>query len=111
MTIMGGYQSSSEAAKFRRCRSWRGGRAVEGGGLLNRYRALKPYRGFESLPLRHYLRDAVRTIAGRRERAAALCPIPSTLGAGGAAICTSKWIKYSLNIGQCPVVAAMQEDK
>src|SRR5438034_10685377 len=52
MTIMGGYQSSSEAAKFRRCRSWRGGRVAEGGGLLNRYRALKPYRGFESPPLR-----------------------------------------------------------
>src|SRR5438046_1885135 len=34
MTIMGGYQSSSEAAKFRRCRSWRGGRVAEGGGLL-----------------------------------------------------------------------------
>src|SRR5258708_8421526 len=30
----------------------RGGRVAEGGGLLNRYRALKPYRGFESHPLR-----------------------------------------------------------
>src|SRR5437588_2353314 len=30
----------------------RGGRAVEGGGLENRYRVL-PYRGFESHPLRH----------------------------------------------------------
>jgi hypothetical protein len=26
---------------------------AEGGGLLNRYTALKPYRGFESHPLRH----------------------------------------------------------
>ena len=26
---------------------------AEGGGLLNRYTALKPYRGFESLRLRH----------------------------------------------------------
>ena len=25
---------------------------AEGGGLLNRYRVLKPYRGFESHPLR-----------------------------------------------------------
>src|SRR5258705_5652496 len=30
----------------------RGGRVAEGGGLLNRYKALKPYRGFESPPLR-----------------------------------------------------------
>ena len=27
---------------------------AEGGGLLNRYRVVKPYRGFESLCLRHY---------------------------------------------------------
>jgi hypothetical protein len=31
----------------RRC-----GREAEGGGLLNRYRVVKPYRGFESLRLR-----------------------------------------------------------
>jgi hypothetical protein len=31
----------------------RRGRAAEGGGLLNRYRVVKPYRGFESLRLRH----------------------------------------------------------
>lgn len=29
------------------------GRVAEGGGLLNRYRVVKPYRGFESLCLRH----------------------------------------------------------
>src|SRR6201999_2032550 len=29
------------------------GREAEGGGLLNRYRVVKPYRGFESLRLRH----------------------------------------------------------
>jgi hypothetical protein len=29
-----------------------GGRAAEGGGLLNRYRGENLYRGFESLPLR-----------------------------------------------------------
>ena len=29
-----------------------GGRVAEGGGLLNRYRGLNPYRGFESPPLR-----------------------------------------------------------
>jgi hypothetical protein len=28
------------------------GRVAEGGGLLNRYRVVKPYRGFESLRLR-----------------------------------------------------------
>ena len=28
---------------------------AEGGGLLNRYRVLKPYRGFESHPLRQLL--------------------------------------------------------
>src|SRR6266568_384896 len=31
----------------------RRGREAEGGGLLNRYRVVKPYRGFESLRLRH----------------------------------------------------------
>src|ERR1700722_15566351 len=30
------------------------GRVAEGGGLLNRYRVVKPYRGFESLRLRHF---------------------------------------------------------
>src|SRR5580704_490900 len=35
---------------------WRRGRVAEGGGLLNRYRVVKPYRGFESLRLRHILR-------------------------------------------------------
>ena len=34
--------------------AWRRGRVAEGGGLLNRYRALKPYRGFESLRLRQF---------------------------------------------------------
>lgn len=32
--------------------SWSCGRVAEGGGLLNRYRVVKPYRGFESLRLR-----------------------------------------------------------
>ena len=32
------------------------GRVAEGGGLLNRYRVVKPYRGFESLRLRHFPR-------------------------------------------------------
>jgi hypothetical protein len=36
---------------YRPC--WRRGRVAEGGGLLNRYRVVKPYRGFESLRLRH----------------------------------------------------------
>jgi hypothetical protein len=34
----------------------RRGREAEGGGLLNRYRVVKLYRGFESLRLRHRLR-------------------------------------------------------
>jgi hypothetical protein len=32
---------------------------AEGGGLLNRYRVVKPYRGFESLRLRQALRSAI----------------------------------------------------
>jgi hypothetical protein len=40
------------------CRAYRPqrscGRVAEGGGLLNRYRVVKPYRGFESLRLRHF---------------------------------------------------------
>jgi hypothetical protein len=37
---------------YRRCR--RRGRVAEGGGLLNRYRLVKAYRGFESLRLRQF---------------------------------------------------------
>jgi hypothetical protein len=33
----------------------RRGRVAEGGGLLNRYRVVKPYRGFESLRLRQII--------------------------------------------------------
>jgi hypothetical protein len=33
---------------------WSCGREAEGGGLLNRYTVVKPYRGFESLRLRHF---------------------------------------------------------
>jgi hypothetical protein len=46
---------------YRRQRSC--GRVAEGGGLLNRYRVVKPYRGFESLRLRHiavYLFEIIR---------------------------------------------------
>ncbi len=39
---------------YRRC-----GRVAEGGGLLNRYRVVKPYRGFESLRLRHHRSRAI----------------------------------------------------
>ena len=34
---------------------------AEGGGLLNRYRVVKPYRGFKSLRLRHFLHITYRT--------------------------------------------------
>ena len=36
---------------------------AEGGGLLNRYRGLNPYRGFESLLLRH--QDTKSRLKGR----------------------------------------------
>ena len=36
----------------------RDGRVAEGGGLLNRYRVEKLYRGFESLSLRHPVNKA-----------------------------------------------------
>src|SRR6516225_4636640 len=38
--------------------SRRRGRVAEGGGLLNRYRVVKPYRGFESLRLRQSIFSA-----------------------------------------------------
>ena len=38
---------------------WSGGREAEGGGLLNRCTVEKPYRGFESLPLRQPAKDVV----------------------------------------------------
>ena len=34
---------------------------AEGGGLLNRYRVVKPYRGFESLRLRQPLKNRERS--------------------------------------------------
>src|ERR1700752_2333570 len=43
----------------------RGGRVAEGGGLLNRYRALKPYRGFESPSLRQFLSSIFRLETNR----------------------------------------------
>ncbi len=60
---------SSRAEAFQRT----GGRAAEGGGLLNRYRALKPYRGFESLPVRHFCIRGVSPIV-RRKKAGAKPP-------------------------------------
>ena len=52
---------------------WSCGREAEGGGLLNRYRVVKPYRGFESLRLRHSLLKQGRTLNAHR-----------TAGNGGA---------------------------
>ena len=53
----GGAQSA--ACGSPRCRAYRPqrscGRVAEGGGLLNRYRVVKPYRGFESLRLRQFI--------------------------------------------------------
>src|SRR5258706_7967813 len=43
-------QPSLSGLKF----GWSCGREAEGGGLLNRYTVVKPYRGFESLRLRHF---------------------------------------------------------
>jgi hypothetical protein len=40
-------------------RRWSCGRVAEGGGLLNRYRVVKPYRGFESLRLRQEYRPSI----------------------------------------------------
>ena len=49
-----GLQSAACGSARRRAypRSWSCGRVAEGGGLLNRYRLVKAYRGFESLRLR-----------------------------------------------------------
>jgi hypothetical protein len=41
---------------------------AEGGGLLNRYRVVKPYRGFESLRLRQPLIAWARRAAMKRNR-------------------------------------------
>jgi hypothetical protein len=50
----GGLESAACGSPLRRAyRPYRScGRVAEGGGLLNRYRVVKPYRGFESLRLR-----------------------------------------------------------
>ena len=68
------------------CRAYpahrRRGRVAEGGGLLNRYRLVKAYRGFESLRLRQpnpsrYIECAERRAVLARFRAWRLHPIPS----------------------------------
>jgi hypothetical protein len=41
-----------ENFRYNRGQTRRDGREAEGGGLLNRYRVVKLYRGFESLSLR-----------------------------------------------------------
>ena len=47
---------------------WRRGRVAEGGGLLNRYRLVKAYRGFESLRLRQPLTKQVCLHGSGRQR-------------------------------------------
>src|ERR1700761_1645460 len=58
----------SAACGSARCRAyppcWSCGRVAEGGGLLNRYRLVKGYRGFESLRLRQS--NAIRIMDDRR---------------------------------------------
>ena len=59
INVPGGLRRSASAAcgsALRRAYRphWRRGRVAEGGGLLNRYRVVKPYRGFESLRLRQF---------------------------------------------------------
>ena len=46
-SVLPGTHPKSLKIQVRSC-----GRVAEGGGLLNRYRVVKPYRGFESLRLR-----------------------------------------------------------
>ena len=60
------YNQGSSRCSLKRSRgdSRRVGREAEGGGLLNRYRALKLYRGFESLTLRQYFLASPRKQAG-----------------------------------------------
>ena len=53
--------SSERMQVVRRRARRRCGREAEGGGLLNRYRVVKPYRGFESLRLRHRRRSSLKS--------------------------------------------------
>jgi hypothetical protein len=60
---------------YRRC-----GRVAEGGGLLNRYRVAKPYRGFESLRLRHPVTRRANGVARSSARSVGgLLPIVARL--------------------------------
>src|SRR4051812_29215331 len=56
---------------------WSCGREAEGGGLLNRYRVVKPYRGFESLRLRHF--QALRALKCLRLSGFPALPFPEPL--------------------------------
>ena len=61
------------------------GRVAEGGGLLNRYRVVKPYRGFESLRLRQHSTwpaHAVRPYLTKASGSASSRPFPKSCPAG-----------------------------
>ena len=56
---------------------------AEGGGLLNRYRVVKPYRGFESLRLRQILQQHIENKGYFQITLALTMPVPQRIFATG----------------------------
>jgi hypothetical protein len=71
----GAHYNHPRIRRVRGPRGWRGGRAAEGGGLLNRYRGLNPYRGFESHPLRHFAFTSGGRPGNRAAARGEACPL------------------------------------
>src|SRR5262245_46482831 len=77
-----GRPALKQVARIRRgagCSRRRGGRAAEGGGLLNRYTGLNPYRGFESPSLRQQVSEFASSFLVLQTHAPA-CPKTRVLG-------------------------------
>jgi hypothetical protein len=85
---------------YRRC-----GRVAEGGGLLNRYRVVKPYRGFESLRLRQPLITWARRAAIKRNRSRYPTWLRSSAGGPVCTLSSDHSISSGHPITSSPIVS------
>jgi hypothetical protein len=94
---------------YRRC-----GRVAEGGGLLNRYRVVKPYRGFESLRLRQFCKANIICKAGlnagrdsTRHQDASDAEYPAHLPVTGTTYREGHLVRNVNMIGRKPLLMAL----
>ena len=79
---------------------------AEGGGLLNRYRVVKPYRGFESLRLRHPSYCGLR-VAGHPKPQGEGC-LPKLRGSVGRL--SDLWYVYFLELSNGDIYVGSTND-